>query len=131
MRQCSPDELADAWIAFTNSPTGSQANEDLFWAFDDVYWVVQGDPAVGLDLILRILSKDSSGRIQENLSAGPLENLLAYHGEKIIARVEEEAFRNPLFKRLLGGVWQNSMSPEVWRRVQIVWDRRGWDGIPE
>ena len=29
------------------------------------------------------------------------------------------------------GVWQNTMPDEIWARIQAVWDRRGWDGIPE
>ena len=65
------------------------------------------------------------------LSAGPLEDLLAYHGHLIIDRVEAEARRKPLFAKLLGGVWQNIMPDDIWTRVQAVWDRRGWDGIPE
>ena len=131
MRSCTPDELAKAWIAFTKSPSGSQENEELFWSVDDVYWLVQGDPTAGFDMILRILAKDSSARIMENLSAGPLEDLLVYHGETLITQIEVEASRNPFFKRLLGGVWQNNMSDAVWLRVQAAWDRRGWDGIPE
>jgi hypothetical protein len=49
----------------------------------------------------------------------------------MIERVETEARSNPLFAKLLGGVWQNEMPDHIWRRVQAVWDRRGWDGIPE
>lgn len=64
------------------------------------------------------------------LAAGALEDLLSYHGEAFIERVEAQAKVNTGFARLLGGVWQFQMSEDVWRRVQQVWDRRGWDGIP-
>jgi len=67
----------------------------------------------------------------ENLSAGPLEDLLAMHGPAIIDRVEAEAARDPTFAKLLGGVWQNRMTDEVWARVQAARDRRGWDGNPD
>jgi hypothetical protein len=82
-------------------------------------------------MILSIRSRDQSIHIEQVLSAGPLENLLALHGEGFIDRVESEAQRDPSFAKLLGGVWKNRMSDEVWQRVQAVWDRRGWDGIPE
>ncbi len=65
---------------------------------------------------------------REVLSAGAVENLLGYHGEQFIERVEAEARTNPKFASLLGGVWQSSMSDELYSRVQAVWDRRGWDG---
>ena len=66
---------------------------------------------------------------QENLSAGPLEDLLVYHGHEVIDRVESEARSNPKFASLLGGVWKNAMADDIWRRIQGVWDRRDWDGI--
>jgi hypothetical protein len=65
------------------------------------------------------------------LSAGPIEDLLAQHGDAFIDRVEIEARRDPSFAKVLGGVWQNSMSDEVWKRLQTVWDRKGWDDLPE
>jgi hypothetical protein len=52
-------------------------------------------------------------------------------GEQFIDRVEIMARFDPSFAKALGGVWQNGMSDEVWARLQAVWDRRGWDNIPE
>jgi len=60
------------------------------------------------------------------LAAGALEDLLCLHGAECIERVEAEAIVNPKFAHVLGGVWQSQMSEEVWRRVQRVWDPRGW-----
>ena len=56
---------------------------------------------------------------------------MAKNGERFINRVEAEARKNPMFAKLLGGVWKNRMTDDIWLRVQAVWDRRGWDGIPE
>ena len=75
--------------------------------------------------------KDQSIAIRMALSAGPIENLLALHGEKFIDRVGAEARTDPTFAKVLGGVWKNRMSDSVWERLQSVWDRRGWDGVPE
>jgi hypothetical protein len=58
-----------------------------------------------------------------------LEYLLSKHGGAMIGKVEAEAKSNPLFAKLLGGVWQNSMIDEVWVRVQVVWNRKGWDRV--
>ena len=77
-----------------------------------------------------IWSMDQSTETMQNLSAGEVEDLLGRHGSEMISLVEAEAQRDPSFAKLLGGVWKNNMTDEVWSRLQAVWDRRGWDGIP-
>jgi Family of unknown function (DUF6869) len=124
-------ETADAWIRMTKAGSGSQVYEDNFWAFEALYDLVSKDPEEAWPMILQILRLDQSPSVMENLSAGPLEDLLAKHGPAIIDRVEAEAARDRAFATLLGGVWQNRMTDEVWARVQAIRDRRGWDGIPE
>jgi hypothetical protein len=116
--------LAEAWIAHRLA----DVHGDVFGA---VWDLCLDEPEKAFQFVLEVLRRDHSNKIQESLSAGPLEDILAKHGERMIERVEAEARSNPLFAKLLGGVWQNAMSDEVWRRVQAVWDRRGWDGIPE
>jgi hypothetical protein len=54
------------------------------------------------------------------LAAGPLEDLLAYHGDAFIERVEKEARVYRAFRHLLGGVWRNSIPETVWRRVEKI-----------
>ena len=71
---------------------------------------------------------DLNAKTIEVLAAGPLEQVLANHGEAIIDRVELLARIEPQFSSLLGGVWQNNMSEEVWIRVKKSSNRSGWDG---
>ena len=122
--------LADAWIVYYLSPVGSPAKEATAWA-TDLYDLEYHDPETLWLLILAIHARNQSPRIQEVLSAGPVEDLLAKHGDKFIERVEAQARQDAKFAKLLGGVWKNSMTDEVWIRLQAVWDRHGWDGIPE
>jgi len=122
--------LADAWIAYWLAPEGSQEKESTAWA-TDLYELEYEDPETLWLLILTIHSKDQSPRIQEVLSAGPVETLLDKHGERFIERIEVQARQDQMFARLLGGVWMNSMSDSISLRVQRVWNRHGWDGIPE
>lgn len=124
-------KLADGWIAYWSAPKGSKERESLSWAWDQEYELRQNEPELVWQLILEILRRNSSGKIQEVLSAGPLEDLLAEYGEAVIEKVEAEARSNPIFAKLLGGVWKSSMTDDIWARVQGVWDRKGWDGIPE
>jgi hypothetical protein len=90
--------------------------------------LVRRDPDSAWFLILEVLRRDASPQVLEILSAGPLEDLLAKHGPSVIERVESEARANPPLASLLGGVWRNAMTQDVWDRVKAVWDRRGWDG---
>ena len=82
-------------------------------------------------LVEEISSRKLSDRLISVFAAGPLEDLLAQHGALMIERVEIKAKKEQSFASMLGGVWQNDMSGEIWQRVQAAWDRRGWDGIPD
>lgn len=122
--------LADAWIAYWLAVEGSSEREATAWA-TDLYELEYNEPETLWQLILTIHAKDQSPRIQEVLSAGPVENLLDKHGDRFIERVEVQAQQDPKFARLLGGVWLNSMTDSIRQRLQRVWNRRGWDEIPE
>jgi hypothetical protein len=97
----------------------------------DLYDLQYNEPETLWLLVLEIHHRDQSIAVQQVLSAGPIEDLLAQHGEAFIDRVEAEARIDPRFAKLLGGVWQNSISDAVWNRVQAIRDGRGWDRIPE
>jgi hypothetical protein len=130
MNQAELCSLADAWINYWHAPKGSPGQEANAWA-TDLYDLEYNEPEMLWLLILEIHHRDQSAAIQQVLSSGPIEDLLTKHGENFIDRVEAEARKDPLFAKVLGGVWQNRMSDAVWKRLQSVWDRRGWDGIPE
>jgi hypothetical protein len=58
-------------------------------------------------------------RLPARLAAGPLEDLIHYHGPEIIAEMEVRSRCNPEFRHLLGGVWESG-TPEIWTRIQKV-----------
>lgn len=118
------DSLARAWILFTLCDADTKEYENAFWIFDRIIEMTEENPEEVFELILDILKKDNSIRIIQNLAAGPLENLLVYHGEKFIERIEKLAKRDPDFKMLLGGVWQNNISNNIWQRLQAAAGKR-------
>jgi len=118
--------LALRWIAHMCLPEKSTDKIQSSEAFDEVYDLAYDDPESLWKLILEIHRLDRTPKIDQVLSAGPIESLLAQHGEQFIERVEAEAQRDPTFALTLGGVWKNQMSDSVWGRLQAVWDRRGW-----
>lgn len=122
-------KLANAWIAHTREFRETRDDVDNWWAAEKIWELERENPEILWTMILLIHSlapKDAV--VIENLSAGPLEMLLANHGNKMIDVVEAEAKRNGAFANLLGGVWKNRMTDEIWARVQAVCDRGGWDG---
>ena len=61
---------------------------------------------------------DRSDQLLANLAAGPLEDLLAQHGERFIERVETLARQEPRFRFTLQMVWRNAISAPVWARLR-------------
>jgi hypothetical protein len=111
------DATVEGWIALQKQELNSEAYNQLFWAFEAVYDLVARYPEAAVRFIVAVLEKDSSDIVIGNLSAGPLEDLLAAHGAAIIDRIESEARENALFARLANGVWRNQIDPHVWKRI--------------
>ena len=128
MRSNKIKDVAKAWVEMWSYDLESLERDNFDWVEDFEYEATYEKPEIGLELVLEVLRLEPSNEIREVLAAGPLENLLSQHGESLITKVEFTARNNRKFANLLGGVWQQSMSDEVWNRVQKVWDRSGWDG---
>jgi hypothetical protein len=75
------------------------------------------EPELAWNLVLQILAKRPNEPTLGVLAAGPLEDLIEYHGPRFIERIEDLAKRDANFKHLLDGVWESS-TPEVWARVE-------------
>lgn len=123
--------LAVAWVKDKWASSSAGPDEPPMTVFERVDELKYEDPETLWDVIrLALDASQDETEVIEVLAAGPLEDLLVHHGAEFIERVEQEARRNPRFAHLLGGVWQSSMADDLWRPVQVVWNRRGWDGIP-
>ena len=118
--------LADGWIAHAHEFRENKENDKNWWAYMKMSELESTDPECYWRMILLILSLNQDNVIVENLSAGPLENLLAKHGNQFIDRIETEARRNPRFTFLLGGVWQNATSDDIWARVEAARGHKRW-----
>lgn len=114
------DKLARDWIALNEIGSGRPESAHLDWAFNAMCDLAFKSPDECWDVILAILKMDQSDNIMAKLAAGPLEELLVYHGSKVIDRIEQLARQDDEFRKLLGGVWKNSIPDEVWIRLQAV-----------
>ncbi len=112
------EHFIQEWIKYQEE-TYDDEDADLHWTDDHLLNLLLNDQIEELwQFVLRAYKKNLSQEVISILSAGALEDVLAKKGEEYIARVELLAANDPRFKYLLGGVWQNAMSEEVWFRVQ-------------
>ena len=89
--------------------------EQDFWAFEEVNQIVRRDPAAGLRLTCLLVNKAPSDEALAYVAAGPLEDLLTFHGLSLIDQVEVAARADERFQLALSGVWLNRANP-VWER---------------
>ncbi|MGU9980384.1 DUF6869 domain-containing protein [Phreatobacter sp. HK31-P] len=61
-----------------------------------------------------------------SLAAGPVEDLLSFHGPDFIDRFEREARSDRRMAWVLGGAWQFQMTDEIWNRVRRAADYSYW-----
>ena len=84
------------------------------------------DPEAAWQAVHRIMQHELSEEQISSLAAGPIEDLLDWHGAQFIDRIEVEAQRNPAFAHVLGGVWRRNTSPEIWQRVEAAREGKVW-----
>lgn len=95
-----------------------------FWAAEVLMDLPYSNPEALWSVIVevwnRVDRKDAA--LLGALGAGPVEDLLSKHGEKYFPIVVKFCDLEPDFKTVLRTVWQNAMSPALWKKVQ---DLRG------
>jgi hypothetical protein len=106
--------LARQWI--DRQRVREEGNLDALEAIDGLR---RTDPERCWAVILQIFDRArADDAMLSNLAAGPLEDLLADHGERFIARVETLARQEPRFRFTTQMVWRNSIALAVWARLR-------------
>lgn len=114
------EEIATDWIDYWKEhyATGEFPDREMKV---DCFDLPREMPALCWQSILAILERieaDPDNDLFQVLAAGLLEDLLVHHGPAVIAEVERQAGRDARFNLLLGGVWRNAMSEDIWARVE-------------
>ncbi len=115
------DRIVTAWIAGQEAEEGTPEYKNNWWAISQVMdWWSHDEAELLWRFILLTYGREMSDQAFAVLAAGPLEELLTLYGPRYIDRVEQLAGSDERFNLLLGGVWQNEMTNEVWQRVQAA-----------
>jgi hypothetical protein len=117
-------EFTKAYTAFARASEDSKDHSANRWSFDELLFASVEDPERAWEMIKAIVEVDSSPRVMEITAAGPLEELLVQHGERMIAKIENDAEQNDSIRELLGGVWQSEMPGPVWAKVLAIRTRK-------
>ncbi|MBX3724801.1 MAG: hypothetical protein KF823_02655 [Xanthomonadales bacterium] len=108
----SAESIAIAWIEKWRKPP--EAHEPTENDLDDSLPGI--DPRLALEAIVEVLGRipaDTTSRHFQVLAAGPLEDLIAFHGIELLSEIETHARRSPQFRLLLNGVWFDHASTPV------------------
>jgi len=114
------ERIANAWVQFTRLAVDASERDSLAKVLDEVDDIIQRDSVEGWAFIEAVRNMKVDLSLLSNLAAGPLEDYLVVHGESEIARLESLAKHDVSFRQLLAQTWKNSMSDEVWERVQLA-----------
>jgi hypothetical protein len=113
------NSLAAAWIRFQSLSKGSVEYDQLFWVVER-FIDASSEPATAWNVIQKIISLNQNDAILAMVGAGPFEDLMVHHGALLIDKVESCARASPAFRRMLGVVWKNAISDEVWDRIRAI-----------
>lgn len=95
------EALAALWLADNRS---ERTDDDFPWSALCVF-ELRNHPDLAWAFLRRALADaENVGQVMM-LAAGPLEDLIAEHGETVIERIEREARHSPRFRFALTGVW--------------------------
>ena len=121
------DRLVDSLLFTLREDVGSTRYEENCWASECVDTIVGKAPETAFRLILLALAQCRTDSEIGRLAAGPLENLVFFHGGRMIEAIEREASENERFRFLLSGIWgESDVDPEIWRRIQAAVRKGPW-----
>jgi uncharacterized protein DUF6869 len=93
-------ELVDGYIENYKDQT-----DKTFWAFEEVLKIVSTDLTRGFEITSALIESSEDELTLSYIAAGPLEDLLIFHGLNAVPLVDEAARKSIKFRAALKGVW--------------------------
>ena len=104
-------QLVDAYLPHARECFRDGDTDRHFDAWEQVDAMVRDRPEEGWLLIRQLIERAADEQMLAYIAAGPLEDLIKWHGPQFIDRIEPQALIDPKFRRALRGVWP-SEGPE-------------------
>ncbi|MEE9421907.1 MAG: hypothetical protein V3V50_01985 [Gammaproteobacteria bacterium] len=112
--------LVSSWIFAQKRGVDRPGYETHSWAVDEVINFASDKPDLLWETILEILDLDSSEEIIKAVGAGPLEDLMVYHGSQFIQKVDSQAEKSNVFKTAMQNVWLDSDDTSVYSKFYEI-----------
>jgi hypothetical protein len=116
--QEDPTDIADLVEVYHRY--GAEHHAEDFWAWDRVKQIVcSADAERAWQLVQAIVRSAPDNRL-EYVGAGPVEDLVVYHGRALIDWIVGEASRDSRFQTALASIWlvEEDIASDVLRRLQ-------------
>ena len=109
------DLLISEWLRYAES-----GKEDGFWAYEALADLIDEDPALAWAIILELVHRASPGGVFDLVAAGPLEDLVAWHGREVIELIEPRVGDDEPLRRALSGIWvgRDTLDPKTLERLR-------------
>ena len=104
------DLLISEWLRYAES-----GKADGSWADDALTRLLDEDPALAWAIILELVHRASPGDAFDLVAAGPLEDLVAWHGREVIDLIEPRVRDDDHLRRALAGLWvgRDTLDPKT------------------
>jgi hypothetical protein len=107
-------QIAQSWVRMQRAERNSPAYEAEFWSFEAIWEFCRNRPEDAWKAIVEIYGSEPEDIVLANLAAGPVEDLLVYHGSVALPWMAACCAAQPGFAKVLQMVWRNAMPDEVW-----------------
>lgn len=123
------DDLVEGWWRHVRLAQGSRSERTRLEAGEDafadagwygVYERVERGGVEAVQLVAALLGRAPDDDGVALVAAGPLEDLLHWHGDDLVDELERRARQDARFAQALGGVWLSDevLHPEVTARLR-------------
>lgn len=102
-----PARMASAWLGY----------QETFWAWEEVNTLIDAGDDEAWFVLNELIRRSSDERVLSAIGAGPLENWLERHGDRVMFLAEEAAAKDRRWRVAISAVWQGEMSDELYARV--------------
>ena len=116
-------QLVDAYLAHARECFRDGDKDPYFDAWEQVHDMVGDRPEEGWTLILQLIERAADEQVLAYIAAGPLEDLIKWHGPQFIERIEAHASIDAKFRRALRGVWPSEGPENDVVRGGSTWSR--------
>lgn len=112
--------LVHSWIQAQKIGVDNPGYKKHSWAADEFINAAIDQPEKLFLDVMSVLKTEDSDLVLKAIGAGPLEDLLIYHGEWTINRLRQEVTKCPALRQALREVWLDDEDGSIKEQLRIL-----------